>query len=389
MEFLGILENLRLVDILDVLFLTVLAYHLYIWFQGTKAFKALVGLLLLGAVYTAARTWGLFLTTWFFQVLWQVLVILLIILFQNEIRQALERVNPLQTLGLRRTGRHQDWIGEFCRAVFSLARSGIGALIVLERNEKVEEWITGGIRVEGPPTQELLLSIFQKGSPLHDGAVLLRDGRIAQAACYLPLSPDEGLPKEWGTRHRAALGLSQRCDAWVVVVSEERREVSLARAGDIVRTVQEEDLAREMAATMSLPHSRPSSWAMIRSLTTHRWRLKLGTFALVALVWLLLAGQQDFEVSFSVPLKVKNLPHHLAIVEPVYPTVRITVRGLRKDASLLSPHNVLAEIDLSTAAPGRGIFPVRRDFIHLPNDRVQVVRVEPASMEFRFEQRGP
>jgi uncharacterized protein (TIGR00159 family) len=389
MQFIGILENLRFVDILDVLFLSVVAYHLYIWFQGTKAFKALVGLLLLGVVYTAARTWGLFLTTWFFQVLWQVLVILLIILFQNEIRQALERVNPLQTLGLRRTARSQDWIPEFCRTVFSLARSGIGALIVLERDEKVKEWITGGIPVEGPPGQELLFSIFQKESPLHDGAVLLRNGQVTDAACYLPLSPDEGLPKEWGTRHRAALGLSQRCDAWVVVVSEERGEVSLARAGEIVRMEKEENLAQEIAVAMSPPHSHRSPWVVIRSLITHRWRLKLGTFALVSLVWLLLAGQQDFEVSFSVPLKVKNLPAHLVATEPVDPKVRITVRGLRKDASLLGPHNVLAEMDLSAAVPGQRIFPVRREFIHLPNDRVQVVRVEPASMEFRFQKKGP
>ena len=101
MHFFSIIANLRFQDVVDILFLTVVAYHLYLWFRGTKAFKALVGLLILGIVYTLARSWGLFLTTWVFQIFWQVLVILLIILFQSEIRQVLERVNPLQVIGLR------------------------------------------------------------------------------------------------------------------------------------------------------------------------------------------------------------------------------------------------------------------------------------------------
>jgi len=95
MDVIAIITNLRFQDILDILFLSVVAYHLYLWFQGSKALKALVGLLALGIVFTLARTWGLFMTTWVFQILWQVLVLLLIILFQSEIRQVLERVNPL------------------------------------------------------------------------------------------------------------------------------------------------------------------------------------------------------------------------------------------------------------------------------------------------------
>jgi len=222
MNLLAIITNLRLQDILDILFLTVVAYHLYLWFRGTKALKALVGLSVLGIIFTVARTWGLFLTTWFFQIFWQVLVILLIILFQSEIRQALERVNPLQMIGLRKASIPEKWIPGFTQAIFSLAQRKIGALVIIERSERVEEFVAEGQALDGEPTPELLMSIFQKESPLHDGATLIRDGRITQVACYLPLSPDEGLPKHWGTRHRAALGLSERCDAWVVVVSEER-----------------------------------------------------------------------------------------------------------------------------------------------------------------------
>jgi len=121
MNTLAIIANFKFQDLLDILFLTVVAYHLFIWFQGTKAFKALIGLLVLGAVFTIARAGGLFLTTWVFQFLWQILVILLVVLFQSEIRQVLEKVNPLQRFGFRRRKKSEEWIVEFAKGVFALA----------------------------------------------------------------------------------------------------------------------------------------------------------------------------------------------------------------------------------------------------------------------------
>jgi diadenylate cyclase len=388
MHHFAIIANLRPQDVLDILFLTVVAYHLYLWFRGTKALKALVGLLVLGIIFTVARTWGLFLTTWFFQILWQVLVILLIILFQSEIRQALERVNPLQRIGLRKITRPEKWIPGFTQAIFAMAQRKIGALIILERGEKVEEFVTEGQSLEGEPTPELLMSIFQKESPLHDGATLIRDGRITQVACYLPLSPDEGLPKKWGTRHRAALGLSERCDAWVVVVSEERGEVSVAREKEMIRVDNPQELSRLVSEAIARPSPVKTSWqGRIRSLIIHHWRAKASTLFIVCLLWLLLAGQQDFEATLTVPLQMKEIPSQMDILEPANPKVEITVRGLRKDASMLSEKNVLAEIDLSMARLGRKVFAITRDHIQLPNDRIQVVKIEPPQLEFKFKEK--
>ena len=388
MHLFAIVANLRFQDVIDILFLTVLAYHLYLWFRGTKALKALVGLLILGIVFTIARTWGLFLTTWMFQILWQVLVILLIILFQSEIRQALERVNPLQAIGLRRTSMPEKWIPGFAQGIFALARRKIGALIIMERGERVEEFVTEGQALEGEPTPELLMSIFQKESPLHDGATLIRDGRITQVACYLPLSPEEGLPKEWGTRHRAALGLSERCDAWVVVVSEERGEVSVAREREMVRVDNHQELSQFITEAVARPGpGKISRKGRIRYLILNQWRAKVGTLILVSLLWLLLAGQQDFEATFSVPLQMREIPSQMDLLEPSNPKVEITVRGLRKDASTLSEKNVLVEIDLSRARLGKRIFLITRDQIQLPNDRIQVVKIEPNQVEFKFKEK--
>jgi diadenylate cyclase len=388
MHLISIIDNLRFQDVLDILFLSVVAYHLYLWFYGSKALKALVGLLALGVAFTLARTWGLFMTTWVFQIFWQVLVLLLIILFQSEIRQVLERVNPLKAIGFRKFATPDDWIPGFVKAIFSLAAKRIGALIIIERIDQVKEWITAGQSLEGDPTPELLTSIFQKDSPLHDGAVIIRSGRISEVACYLPLSPDEGLPKEWGTRHRAALGLSERCDAWVVVVSEERGDISFARGGQMVHMDSQEKFS-QMVKEAVIPHSIPRKkwWERIRFFLVHRWRTKLGTVVLVSLLWLLLAGQQDFEKTISVPLETKNLPDKMEIVEPLEPTVQITVRGIRKDASSLDGKNVLAKIDLSMARFGRRIFPITRDQILLPNDRIQVVKIDPPKLEFTLKEK--
>jgi len=387
MHLVSIIANLRVQDILDILFLSVIAYYLYLWFWGTKAFKALVGLLALGIVFTLARFWGLFLTTWVFQILWQVLIVLIIILFQSEIRQVLERVNPLQVLGLRPGISSTGWIPGFANALFSMAGKRIGTLIILERMDFVEELTTGGIPLEGEPGPEVLMSVFQKGSLLHDGALLLRKGRVAKVGCYLPLSSAEGLPKAWGTRHRAALGLSERCDAWIVVVSEERGEVSIARDGRMLQVKDVDQLARLVQEALVQTRSEAKTWKeRILAPVIHRWPVKLGALCLVFLVWLLLAGQQNFEVTLKIPIEVRNLPAMMEILEPVNPEVEITVQGVRKDASTLSRRNVHAELDLATARPGNKVFRMSRDQIVLPSDRIEIVRIKPPTMEFKLRE---
>jgi diadenylate cyclase len=388
MSLYGIVSNLRFQDGLDILFLTVVVYYLTLWFWGTKAFKALVGLLALGLIYTATRSWGLFLTTWVFEILWQVLVILIIILFQTEIRQVLERVNPLQMLGLRTHERAADWVPGLIQALMALSRKKIGALIIIERLDWVEEWLTGGVVLEGEPGTELIMSLFQKESLLHDGAMLIRKGKITRVSCYLPLSSAENLPTQWGTRHRAALGLSEKCDARILVVSEERGEISLARNGEMVHLENLDHLSRAVNEAIQRPQVEGGSWSRkARQTLTHRWKLKLGILALVSFFWLLLAGQQNFEATLVIPVETRNLPSNLEIESPLDPAVRITVRGLRKDASTLDRRNVNVELDLSSARIGTRIYRLSRDQIALPNDRVNIVDINPSQLEFKFKQR--
>ena len=385
MQFFAIVAHIRFQDVIDILFLTVIAYHLYLWFQGTKALKALVGLLALGIIYTVAQLWGLFLTTWMFQILWQVLIILLIILFQSEIRQVLERINPFRTFGWRKLAQPEAWIGQFAEGCFRLAKRKIGALIIVERKDNVEEWITGGMSLEGDPGMELLQSVFQKESPLHDGAAVLRKGRIVRVSSYLPLSSKEDLPSMLGTRHRAALGLSERCDAWVVAISEERAEVSLSRDGKLSRITQPDELTQQISEALKAPI--PTNVTLLdkfRTFFVHHWRIKLGALSLVSILWLLFAGQQDFEATLHIPLETVNLPSDMEIVQPMNPRIAITIRGLRKDASTMDPDDVDAVLDLTLAGLGREAFRIARHQIMLPNEQVNVVKIEPSEITFEF-----
>ncbi len=385
MQFLKIFSYIRIQDVVDVFFLTIVTYHLYLWFRGTKALKALIGLMALGVIFTIAQTWGLFLTTWVFHILWQVLIILLIILFQPEIRQVLEKVNPFHGYDWRVSANAAGWIDDLTETCFRMGKQGIGALLIIERNDRVDELLTGGITIEGDPRSELLLTIFNKNSPLHDGAVIIRNGKVVSATNYLPLTSADDLPQAWGTRHRAALGLTEQSDAWVLVVSEERGEVSLARDGYIGRIEEPDSLKKILTEASALGKPRKKGLLdHLRLLVTQRWTIKLGTFALVGIVWLVFAGQQDFEVTFNVPVEVENLPVQLEIIEPQKPVVSITARGLRKDASILSQRNVDIKLNLSYADQNRNTFRVTPYHITLPNDRIDIVKIRPEEITFTF-----
>ena len=339
MPTLSVFRQVRFQDVLDIIFLSFVAYHLYIWFYETKAFKALVGLLGLGIIYSVAQSWGLFLTTWVFQILWQVLIILLIILFQPEIRQVLEKVNPFYSLGWRKSVGRVPWIESFCKTIFELGTQRTGALILFERKDRLQEFVTGGISFEADPTREVIVSIFQKHSPLHDGAVLMHNGRITMAACFLPLTLREGVAKEWGTRHRSAIGITERCDAWALVVGE---------LEPIKGPEQLEAKLKELL-TPSTPEST-DRLQKVKQLILNRWRIKLATLAIVSVIWFSFAGQQNVEVTLDIPLTIQNLSPQLE-VEPANQNVTITARGL------------------------------------LPNDHIEVIRIEPSNLTLELRRK--
>ena len=388
MNLLAILSNIGLPDVLDILFISMVSYQFYIWFWGTKAFKALIGIVLLSGIFIVAKAWGLFLTTWVFQILWQVFVILLIILFQKEIRQMLERFNPLKTFGLKQGSATDTWIPEFACWAFDAAKKRIGAIIIFEKTDRMFELITKGIFMECDPLPEILNSIFSKESPLHDGAILISQGKILKVSCYLPLSAREDLPQEWGTRHRAALGLTEQCDAWVMIISEERGEISFAGDQTFQKVADKKELCTILEdVVLAQKDVDTNIKGKIKSWFTSRYKIKAIVFALVFILWMVLAGQQNFEKKIDLPLNFKNIPAELMVSQPKDSKISITFRGLRKDVSLLNENNVLTSIDLFSARLGTTFYSINTGNLTLPNDRIDVVNISPTRVEVTFETR--
>lgn len=386
MNVLAILSNIGMADLLDILFISVVAYQFYAWFWGTQAFKALLGIIVLSGIYIVASAWGLFLTTWVFQIMWQVFVILLIILFQKEIRQMLVRFNPLKTIGIKHQARQDNWFAEIIDWAFDAAKKKVGAVIVFERKDLVFDLMTKGVSLESEPRQEILWSVFSKQSPLHDGAVLISNGRILKAACFLPLTLAEGLPKEWGTRHRAALGLTEQCDAVALTVSEERGDISLimGRSHETIR--DKEQLNRSLEKLFQNDgDEKKDIKERIKSWFTKRYKIKASIFTLVFVLWLTLAGQQNFEKKIQVPLTYKNLKQGFVVAKTAQQSVIITCRGLRKDVSRLSRDNVSTVVDLISAVPGPFSYQLTTGNIQLPVDRIHLVNISPSRVELTIK----
>lgn len=354
-------------DIIDILFLTFVVYQLYNWFRETRALRVLIGLAVLGAVYSVARFWGLFLVTLVFQVLWQVLLILLVILFQSEIKQVLERVSPLRYVQSRRRDFSGQLADEIARTAFDLAHEKTGALIIMARDANPTEYMHSGQEINAIPVPALIKSIFNRRGPAHDGAVLIIGGRLAQMGCILPLSERQDIPVEFGTRHRAAFGISEVTDAVCLVVSEERSEVTTIVNGHYAVWREPELLAAQLKQLLGMPEKIGHlSRNFFLSFLKRNWKPKLTAFVLVALAWMILASQQNVKTSITAPVRLMNLPRELVLVDDTPASVRLNLTGNRMFVDALKPQDIRVELDLSSLTAGvHKILLSRRD-VDLP-----------------------
>ncbi len=221
-------------DALDIALVSLLLYQIIQLLRGSRALAVLTGLGLLTLLYFLARALGLYTLSWLLQYIFGSIFILIVVIFQSDIRQALGEMGTHRLF--RRRELAEGAVDEVVEACVEMARLRVGALIVIERSMKLGDMIKReGVRLDALISRQLLMNIFYPKAPLHDGAVIISAGRILAAACILPLAVARG--QNFGTRHRAALGITQETDAVVVVVSEERGEVSVAMKGELVRAL--------------------------------------------------------------------------------------------------------------------------------------------------------
>jgi diadenylate cyclase len=258
-------------DALDILLVTLLVYRLLVAFRGTRAAQMLVGLGTLLAAWLVARRLELYSLTWLLDTFWAFWAVVLVVLFQPELRRALARLGQGQFLqalfGSSRAAR-SELVDEIAQAAVTLAGRRIGALIVIERTGGLRQYAELGVPLDAVASADLLESLFLPNSPLHDGAVLVEGTRIAAAGCFLPLSRTADVARALGSRHRAALGISEETDAVAVVVSEEMSRTSLAVDGRIESPIDESALRRrlhELVAEEGAPAPRVAFWTGLRA----------------------------------------------------------------------------------------------------------------------------
>lgn len=369
------MPSIGLKDILDILIMSVLIYQLYSWFRRSRAIQVLAGLGVVIAFFFVTRQSGLQMTSWVLQQLETALIVLVVVVFQSEIRQTLYRFSLLRELFGSTTYQPTNNPSLISEAIFELAAAQTGALLICERQDRLDEHLLHGVALDAQISAPLLRNIFYNGSPLHDGAVLVRDSRIAQAACLLPLSDSTSLPQHYGTRHRAALGITKRSDAVAVVVSEERGQVSLA-SGNQLQPIGTPDALKARLEQLLTPQTRQHRLPLTRRLFGDMVP-KIVTLLGVTAVWLVLAARPGEVAIVPATLTFHGLPDGMALVRSFPEEVTVRVRS----SSVLAPSprqlDLTADLDLSSVIAGQNTLRITSAQIHAPSG-VTVVGVEPS-----------
>jgi diadenylate cyclase len=261
-NLLAAFASIRWYDVLDIILVAFLFYQVLMVVRGTRAVQMLLGLAVIFGAFILARNLKLQALSAIIDNFFSSLILIVIVLFQNEIRRGLTRIGSSPFPGAR--SEAVQIIEEVVGATQTMAQRRIGALIVLERSVGLADYLEGGTALDSKVTRDTILSTFWPGNPLHDGALVIQQGRIAAAKCLLPLTKNPAMSQRLGTRHRAAIGLTEESDAVVIVVSEERGVISVAEEGKLSRIMDAGELHQRL---MELYHGRP----LIGTETRRRW----------------------------------------------------------------------------------------------------------------------
>lgn len=252
------------VDVIEILIISFLVYHVLMWIKSTRAWNLFKGIMVILIFVLLAAFFQMSTILWIAENTLSVGLIALVIIFQPELRNALENIGGKNIFGnlfvFNKTVEEKfsdHTIDELVKAVFAMGKVKTGALIVIEDEILLDEYIRTGIDVDAIVSSQILINIFEKNTPLHDGAIILRGDRIVSATCYLPLSDSLSLSKELGTRHRAAVGISEVSDSLTIIVSEETGRISVAYRGEIFRNLDADGLRAKLQQLQNLNVEAP------------------------------------------------------------------------------------------------------------------------------------
>ncbi len=363
--------NIGLADVVDILVVAVLLYTATAWLRQTRAAFIIRGIFTLAAVYIIARYLDLQLTAWLFQGFFAIFLIIIVVIFQEELRQIFERIAVWSWATKASRPLRSDAVDILVGTLADLAKDKIGALIVVEGKDPIARHVMGGIELGGKLSEPLLKSIFDPHSPGHDGAVVVENDRISRFAAHLPLSNDFGQLAHVGTRHGAALGLAELSDALCIVVSEERGTISLARDGRLRQIDNIQELSLLLRRFLQEKYPSPEGRTLSLSLIRENWVTKLVTFSLAVGLWyVLVPGSSTVEVTYKLPVQVQNLApdYHVEEVQPS--EVNATFTGPRRAFYFFDPSKLKVTVDLASAETGRKTLRLSEQNVQHPQDLI-------------------
>jgi len=365
--------------VVDIVLIAAGLFFLYHALLRLGTWRIVAGIMLAAFLFLIANLLDLKGLEWIFGNFSQVAVIALIVIFQPELRKIFEQAVSVRRAEIRDTGAELSRM--IVDSLIKLADQRRGAIIVFPGKESVQEWLSGGFRLDAKPSLPLIMSIFDPNSPGHDGALVIQNGKFTRFGVRLPISQSSKLSDELGTRHHAAMGLSEKSDALVIVVSEERGKISLFARGKM-RTVNDPD---KLAASIGSHWKQTSSYSLEFPKGITRWKVFAQMFAsliLAVVFWsaLILSQGEILEKIITVAVDYTASPSNLILVGDKQKEVRLHLSGPRSDLDTIVPDHMSAKINLSKAVEGKQTFVITRENLRLPR-HVQLLDVTPANIE--------
>ena len=371
------LSSIRWQDVLDIFLNGYILFRLYVLFRGTNAFRVLIGIALLWFLQRISSSLELVVTSWLVQGILAAATLIIIVVFRNEIRAVLQARNIRSIFwGLPRAIT-QTPVQIIADSVFELAARRTGALIVLPGNDDLSEAVHSGIRWRGVVSKEMILSIFWRDNPVHDGAAVIQGDEVTEVGVILPLSHRQDLPSFYGIRHRAAAGLAEATDALALAVSEERGAITVAK-GTEMRTVREKaELTKILEEHFGISSVQKKG---LKKERLERGAAALISFLLITGVWLSFTRGLDTLITLEVPVEYTKRDPALEILETSVNTVRVELSGSGALLKSIRPDRVKVLVDLSKASGGTNAFTITPKDVSLPPG-VALKSVRPATVE--------
>lgn len=365
----------NLSDLFDIALISIFIYSLLIWFKQTASRRVVIGICVMGGIYFLARLFDLYLTQLLFRTIFAVILIALVVVFQEEIRRGFERVAIWGTFRDRRRYAGFHAIDTLAEGIAGLASNRVGVLIVIKGRELLERHVEGGIPVQGRLSKPLLYSIFDPHSPGHDGAVVIEADRIAKFGVHLPLSKNLAQVGSLGTRHTAALGMSECSDAFVIVVSEESGTIRVAEAGrlQVMGSIAELKGRLERFYQDKFPRVESD----LKRLLSQDIRIKVLSVLLAVFAWFMFSYRSEtVHRTFAVPIEYRNLPRGWALEAVDTPEAMVTLTGTQREFNLLNPASLVISLDLTGVRQGMQKLNISEEELRHPAN-LNVYRIDP------------